>query len=830
MDKQYLVSFLATIQGDRMVVQGLRNIEKTQGRVTKTTQKGAKATQNYSMMMGGLVKRALMVIPVWLLLRTVFMGVIRVIGSMVEGYLDLEDGLARIQTVVHGTAEEVASDMAMIKNEIKDIAMKTRVPLKELTETFYFLKTASLTTGEAMSAFEHTVDAMTGTGIKGKEMARAVAGVYNTMGKAILEGASASEKFQKIADILTYTYATQDVQMNELIQGYTKLAPFTAGLSDSFSDLVTMIGWLNTKMLRAGRTGRLTARAFLQITKNADKLAKIFGVTFDPNEPLNFMKLMGKINDKIKIQGKLTAQQTEALRQVFATRALTPVQLIIQDYDDLVEAQKLALEEAENFAKRMAELRMNTVRGQMGRVSNEIKVLFEDMVSAYIGEGDMAGAMELLADGLENSRHNAEALGRALRFVGVNLSALSYMVGEMFSGEQTSSFWNIIPLVAIVRAKRAIKELGIGFQTYAQIVAEFEADKKKAEEEAPQKKAEALELQEMELTKKEEGLANDKREVEILKNKVSLMKVLGATAVEIARFRLETLEGERMTDPERGVQHQIRLNTLIREEIKLRESQKKVAADLYLQYAKSDELGREQIERMMELAKMTSSQLARTIDDPFDLEVITKYWNFFSEKQKQAMGEGLRREYNLDKFISPEAWEAKTKAMEEYRAKYWQWIRKGAPKGEKPLKPMDDFEIDQMSQKFGKDIPTTFAETWLERMYVATDKWAEYYLAIIPDPVAQKEEEKRIKKESDRLVDIVNKQMAERARLVKEGHLPKGALGQEKFMQPKIHIERIEVTAEGVTLEEIGEAVKEGVIEELGKDDTIRKIDRDLQK
>ena len=801
MDKQYLVSFLATIQGDRMVVQGLRNIEKTQGKVTKTTDKASKATQNYGMMMGGLVKRALMVIPVWLLLRTAFMGVIRLIGSMVGGYLDLEDGLARIQTVVHGTAEVVASQMGMIKNQIKDVAVKTRVPLKELTETFYFLKTASLTTAEAMSAFEHTVDAMTGTGIKGKEMARAVAGVYNTMGKYILKGASASEKFQKIADILTYTYATQDVQMNELIQGYTKLAPYIAGLSDSFSELVTMIGWLNTKMLRAGRTGRLTARAFLQITKNADKLASIFGVTFDPNKPLYFMELMGDINEKLDIQGKLTAQQTEGLRQVFATRALTTVQLILQDYDDLVEAQKRAVEEADNFAKKMAELKMDTVRGQMERMSNITKVLFEDMLSAHLGAGDMAEGMKQLADGLENSRDLAEGLGMALRFIGVNLSKLALDFKELAKAPLAILLYP----PALDKYFKGIADAGIAYQTLGQLKAEQEAKDKEYAENAEQREKDKLDLQQMEQAQQDELLAGEKLRGAELKHEIAILKIMGATEKEIAMFRIESLEIERMTmtDTEYRVQQQLRLNTLIQAELKAKQEVRKVMQKLYVDYIEAGQVGDDS--RKDEIRSLMNALT-------FDPKTMQIWWRTATDNWRQMIIEN---------------WNLLSKAQQDALREYWEATGQVPPI---PITPASIFE-----QKFGEDIPTTFWETWIEKMESsgAMDTFRNKFLGILEEATIRASAGEGLSpdgttRENAEMVKRINtrvsEQMAERERLVKAGHLPRGVLGKDKWTKPQVTIERIEVTAEGVTPEEIAEAVKEEVKERLESDETIRKI------
>ncbi len=802
MDKQYLISFLATIKGDKIVVQGLNKIGQAQKKTTKTTEKSAKATETYSKSLSRLAKRALLTIPIWLLLRSAFMGVLRLISSMVQGYLELEDGLARIKTVVHGTTEEISSQMATIKIQIKDMAVKTRVSLKELAETFYFLRTSSLTTAEAISAFEHTVDAMTGTGIKGMEMARAVAGVYNTMGDSILAGASASEKMQKIADVLTYTYATQDVQMNELIAGYTKLAPFTAGLSDSFSDLVTMIGWLNTKMLRSGRTGRLTARAFLQITKNADKLAQIFKVTFDPDKPLNFINIMGDVNKVIKTQGKITAQQTEALRRVFATRALTPVQLIIKDYDSLVEAQKRAVKEAEGFAKRIADIKMQTVRGQMERTSNIMKVLFEDFVTASLGAGDFVEAITKLADALESFRKTAQGTGDIIGWLGYNMGRFA-VANELFmksakgkgfgSPEHLKAFGEVMKKAKIEPQKSP-----------SQYIADLVKEESKLAETRTKQRQEGQKLQQSEQENQADLLAGEKLRGEELKHEIALMKILGATGSEVARFRLEQLEMERafMTDAEFRIQRQIRLNALIQEESKNREEVKRVMQNLYVEYIRADEAQdkqtKERVRSLMNALTLTPEQM-------------TIWWRTATDKWREMI---------LDNF------KLLTKEQKDALKEYWQ-----------ATKQFPDVEVfspvEELQSQIGEELPSTFWTNWTEKMMTATDKFRDRFLGIVDEPTVKGESSKSVSNEQQFINDWKKYYKEQKMQWDTQEEvgfrksfktIERGREETPTETSITINISRIE--ANGVTPKEVEDAIPGALFRAIQREDIIKEIRR----
>jgi len=586
--KQYIISFLASLQGDKLVVSGLKQIDSATKRVTTTTKTATKTTDNYSVAMGRIAKRALLTVPVWFLLRSAMLGVIRTFTEMVRANLQLEEGLARIRTVMQGTADTVDMEMGAIRDRIVNMAIDSRASLQELSEAFYFLKTANLSTEEAMALFEPTVNAMIGTGNSAKDTARAMAGAFNTMAESLDNTLSVTEQAQAIADTLTYTYATQDVQLSELIEGYTKLAPYITGLSDSFQEIVTTLGFLNTQLLRSGRTGRLTGRAILQLTKNSDKLASIFGITFDPDQPINFLDTIGKIADKMDENTQLTARQSEALQEVFATRGGVAVRLLIENFDKLQEAIANAEERAGGFAQKMRDIRMRTVTAQMERMRNILAVLLGDFVAGATGAGDLAEGLERINDALTDLREPIQTIGRAVGWFGQ----------ELGKGVNILNRWDEA-MTKAVREDRGLAKLNIfgdfirswrylqedlettggvfepeSFEEYIrkqeeaikrrEEEVELLKETRRAEEEITQAKQEANEIRLNTL---------DKERIQIRHN-ADLLKQLGASSLEIARYRLQSLENLRdlLTEEEYDLELLKAKNEVIQEEVSFRET------------------------------------------------------------------------------------------------------------------------------------------------------------------------------------------------------------------------------------------------------------------
>lgn len=707
MEKKYLISFYASIKGNKMVVSGLTKMEAKTKKFGKTADKTKGKTQDFGSALSNIAKRALLTIPVWLLLRTVFMAITRTISDVINAYIELDDGLARIRTVVSASSDSVEADMIAIRRQILKVAVDTRISIKELAEAFYYLRTASLTTEEAMSAFEPTINAMVGTMNNAKDTARAVAGMYNTMGKYMEENLTAHEKFTKIADILTYTYATQDVQLDELISGYTKLAPYLAGLDDSFEDIVTTLGFLNTRMLRAGRTGRLTGRAILQITKNARKLAKIFGITFDPDKPISLLNTLGKIADMMKTGEKLTFKQGQALQEVFATRGGVAVRLLIQHFDELREAIGLAGENAEGFAKRMRNIREATIKAQLERMRNIIQIIGNEFVTGAMGAGDLIEALQKLNTNLEWLIVRARALGEQFAYLNWIWEKLSE------PKEIAIAFREQDYIKALRLLQDTLSEGGMDVRLREFYRESIEHEQKLTRERAKQQKVREIDRKQEEERRQTE--LHSQREInEKLRHGVSLLKLKGANQVDITKYKLEYLESlyeetenlKEIDEIERARNEYLEARIKYRNELvnvfqkaelnmlkamggsqiqllqlqekhlqisrenmtneqymlelsklrtqqataleQLRRRELDLATNLYEIYHKANESEKSRIRRMMELREFDPDKLARTYkENMYDQKVIDDYFRYFSTKQKDAITEARQKIYDL---------------------------------------------------------------------------------------------------------------------------------------------------------------------------------------
>lgn len=616
MAKQYLLSFYATIQGQKAVISALKQMERETGQVTKSTITAGEATQTFDDKLRHIAKRALLTIPAWLILRSVFMTLIRTVGDMVRTHFELEEGLARIRTVVRGTSGEVESYMKQIKQIILDVATDTKIPIKDLAEAFYFLQTSSLTAQEAMSAFIPTVNAMTATGVGAKEMARAVAGSFNTMVKFMDDSLSSAEKFNKIADVLTFTFATQDVEMSELVEGYTKLAPYVTGLEEDFTELVTTLGFLNTRLLRSGRTGRLLGRSILQLSKNSEKLAQIFGITFDPDEPIGFLEVIRGIANQLGQNTKITEEQGRALQEVFATRGGVPIRLLVSAIQDLDKAIESAGGSVEGFAQKLAEIRMTTVTAQAQRMRNIFAILFESFVTGATGTGDYAEALKEINDGLKGLILPVQRLGAGFGWLSETIS-------------RSAVAWEVLARTRSLKITAdIIKETNLGIRTYSEYLESLSKAEERREKEvdlANRLKEETKELAELE----QRRLVNTQKITDVfLKAELSMLKVMGVS--EYDRLLVQERQLQAQQSIMKAEEYALKLDDLrLKQAVALR-NERQQELDLILQYERGD-ITRRELKRTLELKRMSPEILKeRYRYSPYDRELILKHMREFT--------------------------------------------------------------------------------------------------------------------------------------------------------------------------------------------------------
>ena len=654
-------------------------------------------------------KRALLVAPVWMAIRAAMQAVIGTISDMVKANMDLDSSMARIRTVMTTTGAVLEAEMAKIKTAILGAAINSRTSMKDLGDAFYFLKTSALNTDEAMAGFNAAVLLMDGTLIGGKEAARGLAGMYNTLGKTLPETMSPMEKMTYIADTLAYVYQTQDVEMNELMESYNKFAPAVVGLDDNFRDIVTTLAFLNTHLLRGGRAGRLTMQSFIELGAKSDKLRAIFGITFDPKAPISFIKTLGLIHAKLGDTSKMTAAQGAALKEIFGTRSQQAVRLLLGHYEAWMKALGDGQKTADGLAAALKKIQMNTFASQAQRFSNILAVLGNDFISAAAGAGSFLDLLTKINDAMSKARPLASAAGEVWNnfWSTITQSAMIYakwlmIINDLQGGKgwiATAKKWGPSVGQALMDITADPNDKAVA-QRYKENQAALEAARTKS---FSGQKKEQEDIQEN-ITQEENKVKELKKNIELEQSdtrRLNLLQLMGANElmvanyktaqarvnVELAQAEYERLEKQKdvlaTAKAETAVaEAELELQKSITEQIKQRglmskalmDSEKKKASDLAVDYANADPLEKGEIRRTAELRAMSPEDLAKLVEEyGSDRQRILDDLDNLTERQNEEVRKVLEKEADLQKsditVTNPAKSDAEAKAEGELQAK-----------------------------------------------------------------------------------------------------------------------------------------------------------------
>ena len=616
-NKNYIISFTAQLKNDKVVISGLRNMQGEVQKFSKTVDAGGKSAKTYGQTMLDLGKRALIVAPIWMAIRTAMLFVIRSTQDAIKANLDFEESMARNKTLLTGSAFEINAQMALIGDTVKNMAVNSRVSLKEITDSFYFLRTSALTTSQALSALPVVVDLMQGSLLGAQESARAVAGMFNTMGKSVKGASSDQEKFTKIGDQLAYTVATQDVLLGELLQGYAKIAPFASSLNDSFGDIITTMGFLNTQLLKGGRAGRLTAQAIIALSKEAMTLASEFGITFDPNKPLSFVEAVDKLNYSLTDSTTVTKKQQDAFNKVFNVRASVPLRLLVAEYDKYKKALQAVEKDSVGFNKLISEMRTETTVAQIKRLGNIVAVLSGDFFDGFTNGKSFAQVLKTINDELAKHREGVKKLG------------------DLFSS------WSALGLFLKIKELERVKEL---------MKTEEGRIKLKAEEQ--DKENRKIITQSGILNKNnsahKETLTSLKSQNTLYSTRETILKSLGASEVYIAQARLKQIQAllmeGRIEGEDATTQYLKAQNALLLAQINMKQQMASQNNRLRLDYALADRAGERQINRAIELRNMSARDLEIEVGAGRQsvLQEIEQVYSSLSGEQQQGVASGLK--------------------------------------------------------------------------------------------------------------------------------------------------------------------------------------------
>ena len=371
--------------------------EAVEGSTKSSTEAMGKHNQSIGSLAAGFAKlalRAAVVVPIWMIIRTVFGTIQKLISDSLTTWVELSKEMSRVGS----TGIEAANSMAYLKTVVLDMSTNSSRGFKEVASAMYQLGSAGLNVMETVQGLPHVMNLAIASFANTEQTAKLVAGAYNVFGTALKDTYTVSAKFKEISNILAYTYAKQQVELEDLSNAMSYVASAAGMMDIDFNTLVTTIGVLNTGMLKGSKAGVALMNSFIQIAAESSKLSDL-GVVFDPSKPLDFANVVDQLHDRYG-DAALSLTNLKEIMTVFGQRGGRAMAQLIADYDRWKGAIDNAKASYKDFAADFAKVAEKSLPAAWEKMWNSMKA---SMISSLTGvEGFLVNLMNKIADGLDN--------------------------------------------------------------------------------------------------------------------------------------------------------------------------------------------------------------------------------------------------------------------------------------------------------------------------------------------------------------------------------------------------------------------------------------------
>lgn len=341
----------------------------------KVTEAHSKAVNKLGMNYAKLAIRAAAVIPIWMALRSVYMAITNTIRLAITNIRDVNKALARAEAVTHNV-ENVKTHLEGLEKVTRTLAVETGVSMPKIIELYYRMGTAGIEGTDAIHGMNialRTSVAMMGDGTA---TARAIADVYNLMGKRMVGVTSIQDKMNKIGSTMSIMWSSNAFELGEFNSALQSFVPIAQNYNLSLDEVLSLLSSLHTLAQRGSKAGNQMGRAFLFLTRNMDKAAMVLGKTRSEllKRPIFdvYLELLTKISETIPNVNK----RMEVLTDIFGRKGVVATAAFATNIDMIVkqlnEISEMPLEERMRKQDELYRKQIDTIETQL-KIFTELK-------------------------------------------------------------------------------------------------------------------------------------------------------------------------------------------------------------------------------------------------------------------------------------------------------------------------------------------------------------------------------------------------------------------------------------------------------------------------
>ena len=252
-----------------------------------------------------------------------------------------------------------------LKSTAREVGATTEFSATQAAGGLEFLAMAGFNAEQSIAALPGVVDLATASNV---DLARATDIASDSLGAFGLmteNTAQLTENLARVNDVFAKTTTTANTNMEQLFEAVQKGAPAFTAAGQSMETFAALTGVMANSGVKGAEAGTSLRNVMLRLAnpvKEAATIMQDLGVQTQDQQG-NFRDVIDILGDFEKgLEGMGTAQRTQALATVFGARAVTGINLLLQEGTDGLRQYRGELENSAGASKTMADV----IRGSIG--------------------------------------------------------------------------------------------------------------------------------------------------------------------------------------------------------------------------------------------------------------------------------------------------------------------------------------------------------------------------------------------------------------------------------------------------------------------------------
>lgn len=349
-------------------------------------------------------------------------GVTVSLKDTIDTFATFEATMSKVQAVGELTAEQ----LTVVTEKAKEMGRSTKFTATEAGEAFTYMAQAGWTTEQMLAGIDGVLALSAADGL---DLASTASIVTDSIAAFGLQASDTA----RFADVLAKAAAATNVDVAQMGETFTYVAPIAGAMGYTIEDMSTAIGLMANASVKGSMAGTALKTAISNMVTPTDEqaaLMKELGVsmTDSAGNANSFMTVMQDLRGGFS---KLSAtEKTAAASTLFGSYAMSGMLAIMNATDDGFNSLAESIENSQGTAEQMAEVMLDNLAGSFTLLKSAM-----DGVKISLG-ARLAPYLRQFATWITGKMPAIEkAIGEVMDFVDEKINWLRTTIDEFTRGE-----------------------------------------------------------------------------------------------------------------------------------------------------------------------------------------------------------------------------------------------------------------------------------------------------------------------------------------------------------------------------------------------------------